>query len=103
VAETLTWRERSPKSVTQGVQLNERFIWLHQETKTRIFPVGLTVEKVIDLRTNEPVVKRISVWAGYSGDKELYRFWVKQKPYIPNKQEFEHYWLAYKQLGREVK
>ncbi|WP_321532219.1 hypothetical protein [uncultured Desulfuromonas sp.] len=107
VAETLTWRENSPsysaENIDMGYRLNERFAWVWQKSKTPIFPVGFTAESIVDLNTDTTVVKRINVWAGYTGSNELFRFWTAQYPYVLNTKEFGMYINAYKKLGREVK
>lgn len=106
VAETLTWRELSPQfnnvDGSWETRLNERFIWKHQGSNGPILPVGLDIESIIDTKTDEIVVKRISVGAGYQGGKGFLRFWTAMGPYVPSS-NFYQYKDSFKQLGREVK
>jgi hypothetical protein len=106
VAETLTWRERSPHyeapGVTAGYQYNERIIWIRKETKASFLPVGLSEEKIVDVKNNEQLVRQVSVWTGAVGT-EITRFWTHFKSYLPKYKEFGKYETAFKELGREVK
>jgi len=107
VAETLTWK-RIPQQFTRpgidrGYKLNERFVWVHQVIAAPILPVRLSNEAVVDTKTNETVVKRVSVRAGYSGGKEYFSFWLSLGPYTPGDREFAQYLDGFHQYGREVK
>jgi len=113
VAETLTWKQQAPSyeapGVTRGYRLNERFVWVHRVEKTIILPVRLTHEEIIDLKTNETVVKRINVGSGYGllalggEDWRVLKDWVKSKPCRPNQTELNHLLRDFSEMGREVK
>ena len=107
VAETLTWREMSPDykapSVSRGYRFNERIVWVIKEYDNPFVPVWIEDESIIDLKNSEIVVKRISVGAGYTGGKELIKFWTKMEPYIPSIKEFGYYQDSFKKLGKGVK
>ena len=113
VAETLTWKSISPRyeapGVTRGYRLNERFVWVDRVEQTPILPVRLTYESIIDIVTNDIVVQRIKVGSGYGSfalggnDWRVLKDWVKPKPCRPNEMDFDHYRLAFKQLGSETK
>ncbi len=104
VAETLTWREMS-KSFNNsdevwGYVVNERIAWSTHKFKIPILPIGVFTDSIIDIKTNDVLVKRVRV-----GSRSIneYRFWVNHKPYIPNKIEFADYLNSFKKLGREIK
>jgi hypothetical protein len=106
VAETLTWKSNSPQydksDGTRGLRVNERFVWEEKEIDTSILPVTLYEESVIDVKTGEIMVKRVSVGAGYTGGMELLRFWTKLDPFIPSIKEFGYYQKAFAEMGREI-
>lgn len=113
VAETLTWRERSPSfhnpDGTWGFKVNERFVWENRLQNLQVLPIKLHIESVLDVGTGETMVKRISVGSGYGSfpiggeDWRVLKFWVRLEPCIPNIREFGQYQDAFKHLGREVK
>ncbi len=107
VAETLTWRENAQsyksENIDVGYQLNGRFVWIRQNSKTPILPVGLSTESIVDIKNNETVIKRVNVWAGYSGSKKMFRFWTAMKSHVPNVKEFGAIKRGYWMMGREDK
>lgn len=112
VAETLTWRRISANysgpDKSWGLRLNERFVLVHKNLKSFLFPVYVDYESILDLKNNESIVKRISVWSGYRSlvlggeDWRLLKFWVGAKPCYPNADEFSELSKSFKQLGREL-
>lgn len=113
VAETLTWKSNSSSyeapGVTQGYRLNERFVWVQRVEKAIILPVRLTHEEIIDLKTDETVVKRINVGSGYGSfalggeDWRVLKGWVRANPCYPNQAELNKLLHGFLELGREIK
>lgn len=113
VAETLTWREVSPSfhnpDGSWGFRVNERFIWKHEQQKAVVLPVFLDIESIVDMKNEEILVKRVSVWSGYGSlalggkDWRVLKFWVASETYIPSIREFGQYQDMYKRIGREAK
>ena len=81
--------------------MNQRFIWDEQTITTPFIPVHLNTEVIKDIKTSEVVVKRVTVWTGYAGGKEYFRFWTNMEPYIPEIAQFSKLRRAYQHLGRE--
>lgn len=107
VAETLTWKENSPQ-VADGtgdliLQVNERFVWRETFAKTRILPVRISTETIVDTKKHEVMVKRVSIGTGYKGSQELLRFWTAMGPCIPNIKEYGYYQDRFQKMGREIK
>ena len=113
VAETLTWRDSLSRydqtGVTRGYKLNERFVWIDQVEHASILPVRLTQEAIVDIKTNETMVKRTIVGSGYGvfpvggDDWKVLKFWVKSDSCVPYQREFSNFRNKFHQLGREVK
>ncbi len=114
VAETLTWKSMPPHytapNVTRGYRLNERFAWVIRTVDTPVLPVSFDYESIIDVKTGETMVKRISVGSGYGdflvGGGESWnvlKFWVGAESCDPNTTEFYSDIHAFQQMGREIK
>lgn len=110
VAETLTWRDRSPSyhndEVAHGYHLNERFNWERRESKAPLVPVWLSTESVIDTKNGALVAKQVLVWSGYGsigvgspeGDWRVIKLWVGAKICNPKRLNME----AYARIGRRM-
>ncbi len=110
VAETLTWRDRSPSyhndDVAHGYHLNERFNWERRESKAWLLPVWLSIQSVIDTNNGALMAKQVSVWSGYGsigvgspeGDWRVIKLWVGAKICNPKLLNME----AYARIGRRV-
>ena len=102
VAETLTWRE-SPdsfhsESVELGFELNERFVFERQRHQLSIFPVSIATSKVIDTRSQEEMIRMVTVGSGYGLDDP--RFWVGEGECDLETARFWSVALEYSRQGR---
>ncbi|MFH0784977.1 MAG: hypothetical protein V2B20_23895 [Pseudomonadota bacterium] len=102
VAETLTWKEMSPKyeapGVVRGRKYNDRIIWVRKEKESSVVAVGISEDLIIDLKSIETLVRQVSVGSGDVGN-EITRFWTHFASYSPNYKNFGEYQDAYKKLG----
>ncbi len=107
VAEMLTWMEMSPDysalGVTSGYWLNERMVKARKTTKCLFLPVGYSEHLIIDVKNNETLVKRVSVWAGYDGGKRFLKFWTDWPTYQLKIEVFHKYLDTYRTFGRKLK
>ena len=112
VAETLTWRERSPtykgSDGSHGYRVNQRFKWEYRKIPTvPLFPVTVGSQSIVDVKTGEVMVRRVTVSSGYGSigggaDPNSWKFWVGSEPCVPNTREYGMYEDAFKKMGREV-
>lgn len=107
VAETLRWKENPDKyenvKSTRGYRLNERFIWLILEERSRILPVQVTSSLIIDSKSGEKVVQLVGISSGYRDGRELIRFWVNFPLCRPNVEEFRYFFKEFHEMGGEIK
>ena len=115
VAETLTWRDRSPpfghKDVVYRRKLNERFVWEHRRLPAPVLPVRIGTEAIVDTTSGDVMVRRVGVESGYgelaigspTGDWRVIKFWVGTEACVPNIHEFGQFREVFKQLGRKHK
>jgi hypothetical protein len=107
VAETLTWRRLSENysapDITDGYRLNERMVWIINVSKTPILPVKTREERIVDIKENRTLVKRVKIYSGYRGGSGFIRFWARHsQPWLKAK-EFNIFFKAYKTMGDEIK
>ena len=105
-----TDRYKAPQGVQSGYRLNDRFVKETLEpVKSFLFPVRIQDEVIVDLKTKEVLVRRRSVYSGYSGSESQIGFgalklWVKSKHCRPAKNEFGKYedsFYAIKEIAHE--
>lgn len=112
VADTLTWREIPDRSDTIQLPggatryiLNERFIWEIHRRHLPFLPTTISEELVIDQKTADILVRRISVGSSYgnlavgSNDWRVFKFWLSLDSCIPEPKTFGFFLTEVKRMG----
>ncbi len=108
VAETLTWSKRAQfyntPNITQGYRLNERIVWVIIDHRTPIIPVTVEEELFIDVKTDEPLVRRVQIYSGrnYRNIIDYVKGWARKSQDPINPQVFNTLLNEYKTLGKET-
>ncbi|MBE0654646.1 MAG: hypothetical protein IH594_12655 [Bacteroidales bacterium] len=103
VAETLTWSDKLENfqslGITRGYKLNERIAWVFIEHPTPIIPITTQQEMIIDLRSNEPLVKRVRIYSSYKDGSGFLRGWVYHRQKYYRVKEFRALRVEFQKLG----
>jgi hypothetical protein len=106
VAETLTWKDLSDEfrnETHSWFVLNERFHWVMTGKSNPIFPVWRPLHTIVDVKTGDVVVKKISVNSGYPGsDWNIRKALVGCEICQPDWRVFDEYQIKFKQIWSRV-